>query len=91
MRGGRSVFHCGQVREIVKAKQNTVKAEVVPLVLERLKILPMLKYLLRLLKSSECLETEIGVVTICHHDSLRPIGKHLVVSLTNYVIPYFLE
>ena len=64
MRGGRSVFHCGQVREIVKAEQNTVKAEVVPLALERLKILPILKYLLRLLKSSECLETEIGVVTI---------------------------
>ena len=58
MRGGLSVFHCGQVREIVKAKQNTVKAEVVPLVLERLKILPILKYFLRLLKSSECLETE---------------------------------
>ena len=68
MRGGRSVFHCGQVREIVKAKQNTVKAEVVPLVLERLKILPILKYFLRLLKVLSVWKLKIGVVTICHHD-----------------------
>lgn len=83
MRGGRSVFHCGQVREIVKAKQNTVKAEVVPLVLERLKILPMLKYLLRLLKSSECLETEIGAVTICHHDSPFTTDRETFGSFVN--------
>ena len=75
MRGVRSVFHCGQVRKIVKAKQNTVKADVVPLVPERLKILTILRYLLRLLKSSECLETEIGVVTICHHDSPFTIDR----------------
>ena len=32
VRGGRSVFQRGQVREIVKAKQNTVKPEAVPFV-----------------------------------------------------------
>lgn len=71
------------MRKIVKAKQNTVKADLVPLVPERLKILTILRYLLRLLKSSECLETEIGVVTICHHDSPFTTDRETFGSFVN--------
>ena len=52
--------------------------------LKRLKILPILNYFLRLLKRSECLETEIGVVTICHHDSPLTTDREAFGSFVNY-------